>query len=103
MALQVNSILGRVGKSVHKTLECTLGGDLVVLANPLPDKDIPMKRKYKIVITGSRWEGTEKYLIVPTWPNGDVDIDNVETWNSYAYAADARDIYQRKENESNVC
>ena len=65
--------------------------------------EIPMKRKYKIVITGSRWEGTEKYLIVPTWPNGDVDIDNVETWNSYAYAADARDIYQRKENESNVC
>lgn len=65
-------------------------------------EDIQMKRKFKIVEVGNRWEGTDKYLIVPTWPDGTVDSPNIEQYHMYVWALNASRIYQKKEDAAHA-
>lgn len=62
-----------------------------------------MKRTFEIVTKGNPWDGTEKYLLIPTWENGQVDSENITAWRSYVYAAIAKEARQKEENLSYVC
>lgn len=62
-----------------------------------------MKRTFEIVTKGNPWDGTEKYLLIPTWENGQVDSENITVWRNYVYATIAKEARQKEEGLSYVC